>query len=75
MSRRFELHRDVDHTGVSGVGVVAEGIQFADGTCVIRWKGPTASTVVWGDVTHVERIHGHGGATRVVFLDGDAGNA
>lgn len=69
MIRRFELHRDADHTGVSGTGVVAEGVQFSDGTCVVRWKGEAASTVAWASLEHAARVHGHGGATRFVFLD------
>ncbi len=70
MSARFHLHRDVDATGVSGTGVVAEGVEFVDGTCVVRWVvGDHRSTVVWDDVASVEAIHGHGGATRVVWDD------
>jgi len=69
MSRRFELHRDIDHSGVSGLGVVAEGVQFTDGVCVLRWKGEHASTVVWAGVAGVVAVHGHNGATRVVFID------
>jgi hypothetical protein len=69
--RRFELHRDVDHTGVSGTGVVAEGTQFSDGTCALRWRSENASTAVWADIAHLVQVHGHGGATRVVFLDGE----
>lgn len=67
--QRFELHRDIDHTGISGEGVVAEGVRFSDGTAVIRWRGVHASTVEWSDVSHMEAVHGHGGATRVVWLD------
>lgn len=69
MSRRFELHRDVDHTGVSGTGVVADGVEFPGGTCVLRWRGERASTVVWGSVGDVLAVHGHGGATRLVWVD------
>ena len=69
MIRRFELHREVDHTGVSGTGVVAEGVQFSDGVCVLRWKGPQSSTVVWARLADAVAVHGHGGATRPVFLD------
>lgn len=69
MIRRFELHRDIDHTGVSGTGVVAEGVQFTDGTCTLRWRGVCASTVVWGRIDDLLEVHGHGGATRLVFLD------
>lgn len=63
-SRRFELQRDLDVSGVSGTGVVAEGI------AVVHWiAGEHHSTVVWPDVAGVEAIHGHGGATRLVWLD------
>src|SRR4051794_16547249 len=36
-AHRFELHRDQDISGVSGVGVVAEGVAFTDGTVALRW--------------------------------------
>lgn len=63
----FELHRDADPSGVSGTGVVAEGVEFADGTVALRWRGALASTAVHGSVYAVELIHGHGGNTRVVW--------
>lgn len=66
----FELHRDTDHTGVSGVGRVAEGVEFSDGTCAIRWYGEHASTVLWASLADAMAIHGHNGSTRVVRLDG-----
>lgn len=66
--RTFRLERDHDVSGVSGTGVVAEGIEFADGHCAVRWiTGEHRSTVVWDSVASVEAIHGHNGATRVVF--------
>lgn len=46
--RLFQLHRDEDPTGVSGPGIVADGVEFDDGTVVIRWRSEHASTVVWG---------------------------
>lgn len=68
--RRFELVRDVDVTGISGTGVVAEGVEFSDGTVVIRWAtGEHRSTVVWPGIESVEAIHGHGGATHVNWVD------
>jgi hypothetical protein len=63
------MHRDTDVTGVSGTGLVAEGMQFSDGATVIHWLGDHPSTVVWPDISHVEAIHGHSGATRIVWLD------
>lgn len=69
MSSRFHLQRDTDVSGVSGTGTVADGIEFPDGTCVIRWRGYYQSTVVWPSVGDVEAVHGHGGATRIVWDD------
>jgi hypothetical protein len=70
--RRFVLDRNVDVTGVSGTGVVAEGVEFSDGVCVLHWIGGWPSSVV-----HYERgldavlhVHGHDGRTVVRFLDG-----
>lgn len=67
--RRFYLDRGTDHTGVSGVGRVADGVSFTDGTCVIRWLNERASTVVWSSLDHLLAVHGHDGATRVTWLD------
>lgn len=67
--RRFELHRDHDVSGISGTGVVAQGVVFDDGTAVVRWLGQRRSTVVWSSIEDVEAIHGHGGATRIEWVD------
>jgi hypothetical protein len=68
-SRRFELHRDVDVSGISGTGVVADGVRFPDGSVAIRWRGERPSSVFWSDMEHVVAIHGHSGSTRVVWRD------
>lgn len=70
-ARRFELHRTEDHTGVSGVGVVAEGVAFTDGTVALRWRSQWPTSVVFHDrgVEAVDAVHGHGGSTRIVWLD------
>lgn len=67
--RLFRLQRDQDVTGVSGPGHVADGVQFADGTVVVRWLGNYASTVVWDSLEAAMHVHGHGGATKAVFGD------
>lgn len=76
--RRFYLQRTFDHSGVSGTGNVAEGIEFSDGVVALRWIVPAGSkgagnptSVVFHDngVASVERIHGHGGATEIVWVD------
>lgn len=67
----YVLRRDVDVSGVSGTGVVAEGCMFstaAKSTGVTRWRGERGSTVAWDHARDIEPIHGHGGTTHVVLL-------
>lgn len=67
--RRFVLLRDVDVSGVSGEGAVVWGIQYPDGYVAYRWNTATATTCLATSIEDVEKIHGHGGATRLVWLD------
>jgi len=69
--RRFRLHRIRDESGISGTGTVAEGVAFTDGTVALRWLTATASTAVYASMADVAIIHGHGGATRIVYVDND----
>lgn len=64
--RTFELHRIEDETGISGTGIIAEGIIFTDGTCALRWKTVNRSTGLYDDIETLEKIHGHGGKTKIV---------
>jgi hypothetical protein len=64
----FELHRDIDESGVSGTGIVAEGVLFSDGTAAMRWRSDRASTAIYSTMDDVWLIHGHNGATRLVWL-------
>lgn len=70
--RRFRLHRELDLSGVSGIGDVAEGVEFSDGTVAVRWKGMWPSTTVWPSIASVIAVHGHDGTTQVQWLDEEA---
>lgn len=68
--RRFHMNRTVDITGTSGTGTVAEGIEFTDGTVVIRWRPiPATSTCCYATIDELLKIHGHDGATTILWLD------
>lgn len=67
--RRFELLRIEDQTGVSGTGVVAQGIEYPAGDCVMEWLTPVSTTVIATNIRKVAFIHGHAGKTRVIFPD------
>jgi hypothetical protein len=63
--RIFELVRHEDVTGLSGTGIIAEGIAFTDGTVVLRWVTEHRSTAIWPSLEDVEAVHGHGGSTEI----------
>ena len=64
----FVLVRDSDPTGISGTGVVAEGVVFSDGTVAMRWTSEHTSTAIYRSVEDVATIHGHEGATRIAYV-------
>lgn len=67
--KMFYLNRVEDVTGVSGTGVVGEGIQFSDGSCVVRWTSSTPTTTFYRSMKDVQSIHSHNGATEIVWID------
>jgi hypothetical protein len=67
--RRFVFQRTTDVSGTSGTGIVAEGVQFTDGTVAVRWRSFIASHVIYPNAQAAEAIHSHGGATKMVWLD------
>ena len=67
--RTFYLRRNEDVSGVSGTGVVAEGIQFDDGYCTMRWLTKYRSTESADSIEILRAIHEHGGRTVVEWLD------
>lgn len=71
LPRAFILQRDIDQTGVSGVGVVAWGVEFPDGVCALRWTSQWPTSVVFHELgmDSVKAVHGHDGMTRVIFMD------
>lgn len=67
MMQTFVLDRVVDETGVSGTGVVAEGVIFSNGWVALTWLTETTSVVFYPNIQAVQKIHGHGGKTRLVY--------
>ncbi len=63
------LYRERDVSGVSGTGVVAVGVVWPSGQVTLEWQTHTPSSGLYPSLAGMKRIHGHGGATRVVFVD------
>ena len=67
--RTFHLQRDSDPSGVTGIGVVAVGVQFPNGKCVISWIDYFSAIGVYDNIEQLIHIHGHGGVTKVVWQE------
>ncbi len=65
--KRFQLVREEDETGISGTGVVAEGVQSTNGKCVLFWLSELKSVAIYDSIEELEAIHGHQGKTKVVW--------
>jgi len=61
----FVLIRDEDVSGVSGTRVVAEGVKFSYGKCVIAWVTKHRSIAIHDSLDEVIAIHCRDGKTRI----------
>ncbi len=69
MHKRFILERVADPSKVSGIGDVAEGIQFTNGKCVLGWLTITPSVAIYDSIEALIKVHGHEGNTIVRWVD------
>ncbi len=67
--RLFQLLRHEDVSGVSGTGVVAEGVEFRDGKVVLHWNN-YGSIAFYDSARQLIAIHGHDGRAMIQWLDG-----
>ena len=67
--KRFTLKRIEDESGVSGTGIVAEGVMFSNGKCALAWITKYQSIAVYESIEELENIHGHNGKTVIVWMD------
>ena len=65
--KRFWLMRNEDESGVSGQGLVAEGIIFQNGKCALSWLTKYSSVAIYDSIKLVEAIHGHNGKTILYY--------
>jgi hypothetical protein len=67
--RAFVLNRAIDDSGVSGTGVVAEGVVFENGEAALHWLGKKSSIAIYHSIDDLVEIHGHGGHTVLQWRD------
>lgn len=65
-ARMFRLRRDEDHTGATGAGIVAEGVEWTDGTVTVRWKH--GETTQHNNLKTLATMHFNRGNTSIVWM-------
>lgn len=65
--KRFYLLRHEDVSGSSGVGVVAEGCVFDDGSGAFTWLSPIKTVTTFWKIGEVKKLHGHEGRTEIIM--------
>lgn len=81
---RFKLVRTEDESGVSGTGVVAYGVLWADGAVDLQWanhandrvetdRNGFASYHSEEGIEDCLEVHGHGGRTTIEWIDRASG--
>ena len=63
--RDFQLDRVKDIAGISGTGLVAEGIEFTDGQVVLRWYN-TGAITIFKNMQQLRQVHCAGKHTRII---------
>lgn len=69
--RRFVYIRHQDDSGVSGVGIKIEGIEFSNGKVCITWYSHMNSVTTFDSMKAFLSTHGHEGNGQVLWLDED----
>ena len=71
----FTVCRQQDETGVSGTGVVIEGVQYATGQVVLHWLTPfpKGSIAIFESLAEFKKVHVNphpGNKTIITWVDG-----
>lgn len=69
VGRRFFLKRTKDASGISGVGIVAFGIQMPTQKVIIEWLSDSPSEGIFNNIDELLKIHGHDGDTTIEWID------
>ena len=72
----FTVFRQQDETGVSGEGVVIEGVVMATGQCVVHWlyPAPRGSIAMFDSISDFATVHikpHPGNETIITYEDGE----
>lgn len=67
--RRFNFVRSEDVSGISGTGIVGEGVELSSGKVCFTWLSHMGSVAVYDNIKTFTSIHGHEGKGQVEWID------
>lgn len=67
--RRFFLRRDEDDSGVSGTGIVAEGVELSNGKVILTFRSHLGSVQVLDSMKVLKHTSVHKGSSKIVWID------
>jgi len=67
--RTFHVSRSEDVSGVSGVGIIAEGVLFSNGKVFVNWISMHKIVEMSDSVAEWQAVHGHEGRTKIIWDD------
>ena len=67
--RTFHVYRDEDVSGVSGTGMIAEGVMFSSGRVFVNWLSMHKIVEMADSVAEWQAVHGHEGKTKILWDD------
>jgi hypothetical protein len=70
--RRFNFIRSEDVSGVSGTGIVGEGVEFSSGRVIFTWLSHMGSITTYDNIKTFISIHGHEGRGQIEWIDDDS---
>ena len=74
--RSFTVCRQLDETGVSGEGVIIEGVVLGTGQCIVHWlyPPPRGGIAIFDSMTDFIKVHIEphpGNKTIITYQDGE----
>lgn len=69
MTKLFVIIRETDNTGISGIGIVADGVQFKNGKCVLCWRGKIQTIVIHENIKSVMQLSCSHSKSKIKWLN------
>lgn len=67
--KQFYLNRKEDVSGVSGTGIIAQGVIFPSGKVVMEWATSYGSIAIYENINEIQVLHANKGKTELIYIN------